>query len=38
LSVQARSSGQGLVVTADGRGLEGRAGVGLLRQAADRFG
>lgn len=36
--VQASSKGQRLVVTADGRGLEGRAGAGLLRQAADRFG
>lgn len=32
------SNGQRLVVTCDGRGLEGRAGVGLLRRAADRFG
>jgi hypothetical protein len=38
LVVQASSNGAGLVVTADGRGLEGRAGAGLLRQAADRFG
>jgi hypothetical protein len=38
LSVQASSNGGGLVVTCDGRGLEGRAGVGLLREAADRFG
>ena len=36
--VQASSNGRRLVVTADGRGLEGRAGVGLLRAAADRFG
>ena len=36
--VQASSNGQRLVVTADGRGLEGRAGAGLLRAAADRFG
>jgi len=36
--VQASSNGQRLVVTADGHGLEGRAGAGLLRQVADRFG
>ena len=36
--VQASSTGRRLVVTADGRGLEGRAGAGLLRAAADRFG
>jgi hypothetical protein len=38
LVVQASSNGGRLVVTADGRGLEGRAGAGLLRQEADRFG
>ena len=36
--VQASSTGRRLVVTADGRGLEGRAGAGLLRAAADRLG
>ena len=38
LLVQASSTGQRLVVTTDARGLECRAGAGLLREAADRFG